>query len=93
MDFVGLCEVHLGHVVRVGADLELAALGVQGKGVKPHGTDEVNVGRLRVLNILLSTPLSIVFIIFVTHLRVHDLLVNRDPEARVLGEDLDHLER
>ena len=27
------------------------------------------------------------------HLRVHDLLVNCHPEARVLREDLDHLEK
>ena len=43
LDFIGLCEVHFCHVIRVGADLKLAGLGVQGKSVKSHGTNEVYV--------------------------------------------------
>ena len=41
--FIGLCEVHFCHVIGVGADLKLAGLGVEGKSVKSHGTNEVYV--------------------------------------------------
>ena len=74
--------------------MELAGLGVQGKRVEPHWTNEVNVGRLKILNIFSSELcLSFVDIDCVYHLGVHDLLVNGDPETRVLREHLNHLER
>ena len=41
-------KVELGHVVGVGAHLELAALGVQGELVEAHGADEGDVGGLAV---------------------------------------------
>ena len=46
LNFAGLVECHLGHVVGVGAHLELAGLRVQGEVVKPHWADEVDVGGL-----------------------------------------------
>ena len=51
--FVGVArllgdKVELGHVVGVGAHLELAALRVQGELVEPHGADEGDVAGLAV---------------------------------------------
>ena len=46
LNFAGLVECHFGHVVGVGAHLELARLRVQGEVVKPHRADEVDVGGL-----------------------------------------------
>ena len=87
LHFVGLSECHLGHLIGVGANLELADLknwhwsnelkeqslliylSIQRKVVKPHGTDEVDVGGLR----------------------VHYLFISRDPQTRVLWQHLHNL--
>ena len=70
LHFVGLRERHLGHLVRVGSHLELTDLkitflkvclgnsmmdlGVERKVIESHGTDEVDVGGLRVHDLLIS---------------------------------------
>ena len=46
LNFICLCKSHFCHVIRIWSNLKFTGLRVQREGVKPHGTNEADVGGL-----------------------------------------------